>query len=254
MRALGVIPARGGSRGIPQKNLRRIAGRPLLGYTADAARGSRRLERTILSTDDAAIAEVGRTLGIEVPFMRPSGLAEDTTPMLPVLQHAVREMAHRGFAADVVVLLQPTSPLRRAEHIDAAVDLLERTGADTVVTVVEVPHQFTPASVFRVDGDRVRPVSVRPPEGGLHEHSLPEGAVHGSGQPVLRRQDKPVLYARNGPAVLAVRVAQLERGAFYSGDTRALIMSSEDSLDIDSPWDLDLLEFILSRRTAPHAG
>lgn len=234
MRLLGVIPARGGSRGIPQKNLRRIAGKSLLAYTAEAARGSRRLERTILSTDDAAIAEAGRTLGIEVPFMRPSDLAEDVTPMLPVLQHAVREMSARGFAADAVVLLQPTSPLRRAEHIDAAVELLESTGADTVVTVVEVPHQFNPASVLRVDDGRVQPFL--------------------DGPAVLRRQDKPLLYARNGPAVLAIRVAQLERGAFYSGDTRALVMSSEDSLDIDSPSDLDLLEFILSRRTAPHAG
>lgn len=234
MRALGVIPARGGSRGIPQKNLRRIAGQSLLAYTAAAARGSRRLERTILSTDDAAIAEAGRTLGLDVPFMRPADLADDVTPMLPVLQHAVREMTARGFAADAVVLLQPTSPLRRAEHIDAAVDLLESTGADTVVTVVEVPHQFNPASVLRVDDGRVQPLL--------------------DGPPVLRRQDKPLLYARNGPAVLALRVAQLERGAFYGGDTRALIMSSEDSLDIDSPWDLDLLEFILSRRTAPHAG
>jgi CMP-N-acetylneuraminic acid synthetase len=244
MRVLAVIPARGGSRGIPQKNLRRIAGKSLLAYTAEAARGSRRLERTILSTDDAAIAEAGQALGIEVPFMRPSDLAEDATPMLPVLQHAVRQMADRGFAADAVVLLQPTSPLRRAEHIDAAVDLLESTGADTVVTVVEVPHQFNPVSVFRVEGDRVQPLSGGAAEGGRHESSAP----------VLRRQDKPRVYARNGPAVLAIRVAQLERGAFYSGDTRALMMSSEDSLDIDSPSDLDLLEFILSRRTAPHAG
>jgi CMP-N,N'-diacetyllegionaminic acid synthase len=244
MRVLGVIPARGGSRGIPQKNLRSIAGKSLLAYTVEAARGSRRLERTILSTDDVAIAEAGRTLGIEVPFMRPSDLAEDATPMLPVLQHAVREMGDRGFAADAVVLLQPTSPLRRAEHIDAAVDLLESTGADTVVSVVEVPHQFNPVSVFRVEGDRVQSLSVGSPEGGLHESSAP----------VLRRQDKPRVYARNGPAVLAIRVAQLERGGFYSGDTRALMMSSEDSLDIDSPSDLDLLEFILSRRTAPHAG
>ena len=234
MRVLGVIPARGGSKGIPQKNLREIAGKSLLAYTAEAARSSRRLTTTIVSTDDPAIAEVARALGIEVPFIRPRDLADDAAPMLPVLQHAVREMAARGSALDAVVLLQPTSPLRRAEHIDAAVDLLAATGADTVVSVVEVPHQFNPASVMQLEDGRLRPLA--------------------NGASVLRRQDKPRLYARNGPAVLAVRVAQLGRGALYDGDTRALVMEPEDSVDIDTSWDLELVEFILSRRTAPHAG
>jgi CMP-N-acetylneuraminic acid synthetase len=148
--------------------------------------------------------------------------------MLPVLQHAVREMESRGFAADAVVLLQPTSPLRRGEHIDAAVEMLAASGADSIVSVVEVPHQFTPASLMRLEGDRLRPL--------------------GDGPLVLQRQDKPRVYARNGPAVLAVRTAQLARGSLYGEDTRALVMSAEDSLDVDAAWDIELLEFILSRR------
>lgn len=227
MNVLGVVPARGGSKAIPDKNLRPVAGRPLLAYTAEAARASRRLSRVIVSTDAPAIAEAAQAMGLEVPFMRPAELAGDTTPMLPVLQHAVAEMSARGFCADVVVLLQPTSPLRRAAHIDQAVDLLASTGADSVVTVVEVPHQFNPVSVMRLEDGRLVPF-------------LP-------GPPLLRRQDKPRLFARNGPAVLAVRVSVLERGSLYGDDVRPLLMAPEESVDIDTPFDVDLVELLLAR-------
>lgn len=233
MNVLAVIPARGGSKGIPQKNVRDVAGRPLLAYTADAARESRRVRRTIVSTDDSAIAATARELGLEVPFMRPAELSADGTPMLPVLQHAVREMRARGFAADAVVLLQPTSPLRRAEHVDAAIDLLDTSGAESVVSVVEVPHQFNPVSVMRLQNDRLVPFV--------------------EGPPVLRRQDKPRVFARNGPAVLAVRTDVLERGSLYGADIRPLMMAAEDSLDVDTPGDLELLEYFLNRRHASHS-
>ena len=144
-KVLGVIPARGGSKGIPDKNLALVGGRPLLAYTADAVKESKLLTRTIVSTDDARIADCARSMGLEVPFMRPSSLAGDEAPMLPVLQHAVETLEADGFHADIIVLLQPTSPLRRGEHIDAAVKWLERAGGDSVVSVVEVPHQFNPA-------------------------------------------------------------------------------------------------------------
>ena len=234
MTVLGVIPARGGSKGIAHKNLRRVGGRPLLAFTADAVRDSQRLTRAIVSTDDPAIASAAEALGLEVPFLRPADLASDSAPMMPVLQHAVREMSARGFDAEAVVLLQPTSPLRRGEHIDAAIDLLASSGADTVVSVVEVPHQFTPSSLMKLDDGRLQP--------------LEDGPL------ILQRQSKPRLFARNGPAVLAVRTAQLARGALYGDDTRALVMAPEESLDIDGPWDLELLEFMLAKRTIPHAG
>jgi len=224
---LGVVPARGGSKGIPNKNLAMLAGRPLLAYTADVARTSRRLSRCIVSTDDERIAEAARSLGIDVPFLRPSELASDDTPMLPVLQHAAREIARGGAAVDVVVLLQPTSPLRRASHVDAAIDLLESTGADSVVSVVEVPHQFNPVSVMRLEHGRLRPLV--------------------DGPPITRRQDKPPVYARNGPAVLAVRTRVLETGSLYGNDCRPLIMSASESIDIDSPEDLVLAELMLTR-------
>jgi CMP-N-acetylneuraminic acid synthetase len=147
--------------------------------------------------------------------------------MLPVLRHAVETLAREGFHTDVVVLLQPTSPFRRAEHIDAAVDLLASSGADSVVSVVEVPHQFSPVSVLTLTNGRVQPY-------------IP-------GPLVTRRQDKPRVYARNGPAVLAVRVSVLERGALYGDDCRPLVMTPADSVDIDDVHDFDYAEFILNR-------
>jgi CMP-N,N'-diacetyllegionaminic acid synthase len=228
MQLLGIIPARGGSKGIPNKNLAPIAGRPLLAYTADAVRDATRLTRVIVSTDDPTIASAARALGLEVPFLRPASMAADDTPMLPVVQHALAAMRDIGFAADAVVLLQPTSPLRRAEHIDAGIDLFERSGADAVVSVVEVPHQFNPVSVLRLNGDRLESFLDTPS--------------------VTRRQDKPRLFARNGPAVLVVRASVVEGGSLYGDDCRALVMSAEDSLDVDTPWDASLVEAALSAR------
>jgi CMP-N-acetylneuraminic acid synthetase len=231
LHVLGVIPARGGSKGIPRKNLAPLAGRPLIAYTCDAARESRRLTRTIVSTDDERIAAVAVQAGAESPFLRPAALAADDTPMLDVLVDLLETLASREqYRPDVVVLLQPTSPFRRGGHIDAAVDLLDASGADAVVSVVPVPHQFTPSSLMRLDGDRLVPWSDAPP---------------------LRRQDKPRLFARNGPAVVAVRTRTLlvDR-VLYGADTRGLVMSREESLDIDDGFDLELAELLMAARAA----
>ena len=229
MRVLGVIPARGGSKGIPNKNLHPLAGRSLLAYTADAAARSRRLSRVVLSTDDHSIAEAGRALGLEVPFMRPADLALDTSPMLPVLQHALASLAAGGWEPEMVVLLQPTSPLRRAQHVREAVALLRETGADSVVTVVEIPRQLSPDYVMRIDGGVLRPF-------------LAEGAR------VTRRQDARPAYSRDG-TVYAFRRDTLERyGTIYGEDCRPLIVDPSDSLSIDSPADWDAAERLLAAR------
>jgi CMP-N-acetylneuraminic acid synthetase len=225
-----VIPARGGSKGIPRKNLALLAGRPLLAYTADAARGSRRLSRVVISTEDEEIAGIGRQLGVDVPFLRPAHLAADETPMLDVLTDLVASLERtERYRPDVLVLLQPTSPFRRAGHIDAAVDLLTSTGADSVVTVVPVPHQFTPSSLMRLEGNRLV--------------SWSEGAP-------TRRQDKPLLFARNGPAVVAVQTRIVtERHTLYGPDTRGLVMAREESFDIDDAFDLEVAERLMASRT-----
>ena len=233
MRTLAVIPARGGSKAIPDKNLTLLCGRPLLAYTVDAAKASTRIARAIVSTDDQRIADAARSLGLEVPFMRPASLAGDDAPMLPVLQHALEALEVQGFSADAIVLLQPTSPLRRAEHIDAAIDALERTGGDSVVSVVEVPHQFNPVSVMRMEEGWLTPFLDVPT--------------------VTRRQDKPRVFARNGPAVLVVRAGVVKSGSLYGTKSSPLVMSAEDSLDIDTPWDLRLVESVLSGRTRAHS-
>ena len=224
MNVLGLVPARGGSKGIPRKNLADLGGRPLIAWTIAAARASQALDRVVVSTDDAQIAAVARSLGAEVPFLRPADLADDRAPALAVMRHAVEALDAQGWRADTVVYLQPTSPFRTAAQIDAAVALLAAGGCDTVVSVMPVPHAFTPGSLMR---DR----------GGLLEPLEPAAAQS------FRRQDKPVLYARNGPAILALRRgAVFEARTLYAGRTKALEMSRLQSLDIDGPEDLAVAE------------
>src|SRR5687768_3079222 len=274
MQILGVIPARGGSKGIRRKNLAPLGGRPLIAHTCDAARGSRALTRVIVSTDDDEVAGEALKLGIEVPFLRPQALAGDDTPMIDVLVDLLSTLASReSYRPDAVVLLQPTSPFRRAGHIDAAVDAFLASGADSIVSVVPVPHQFTPSSLMKLEGDRLiflggpehrggpegpplrggRPF-LGGPEGPSVRRGGPSGPPDesaGGGPGPLRRQDKPQLFARNGPAVVVVRArVLLEQRALYGADTRALVMSREDSLDIDDAFDLELAELLLSARAA----
>jgi len=222
MRAVGLIPARGGSRGIPGKNLAPLAGRPLLAWTVEQARGSTSLDHLAVSTDSAEIAQAAHALGVEV-VDRPAELAADTTPMIDVIRHALEVLV-----ADEIVLLQPTSPLRQARDIDGAVALRRSTGASSVVSVVRVPHNFSPESQLRMTAERRL-----------------EPYVAGDAAPA--RQAKPLLYARNGPAVLVVTAETVRRGSLYGEDCRAYEMPPERSLDVDEQHDLELAELLLSR-------
>lgn len=231
MEILGIIPARGGSKGIPGKNLRPLAGRPLIAHTIEAALGSRRLTRTILSSDCPEIMAVARGLGLDVPFPRPAALAADDTPMLPVIRHALDTLREReGYEPQYIVLLQPTSPLRQARHIDEALDKLLASDADSLVSVVQVPHQYAPTSVMVLEGDRVRPY-------------LPIDEARNL------RQWKPTFYARNGAAIYAfTRQCLLERGSIYGETILAYAMSREDSVDVDEMLDLRICEMLLRER------
>jgi CMP-N-acetylneuraminic acid synthetase len=217
---LALIPARGGSTGIPRKNLAPVAGRPLLAWTIDAALRSRTVTRTVVSTEDDEIAATARELGAEV-LARPSELAADDTPMQPVVAHALDALD----TSEVLVLLQPTSPLRGAEHVDEAVELLLETGADSVVSVVEVPHRYRPGSLMALDGERL---------------------VRLADDHAATRQEKPLVYARNGPAVLALRPDRIGTD-LYGGDCRPYVMAQRELLDVDEPFDLELAELLLSR-------
>ena len=232
MQVLGIIPARGGSKGIPRKNIARLAGRPLLAYTAEAALGSRGLTRIILSTDDLEIATVGRGEGLEVPFLRPPDLARDDSLAIDVVRHVLAELAAtESYEPDAVMLLQPTSPLRRAEHIDAAIDLLQASQADSVVSVVPVPHHFNPISLMKLADGKLTPCAP--------------------GVPITLRQEKPLVFARNGPAILLTRTRFIqEENRFYGNHCQPLVMRTQDSVDIDDPADLEYAEYLLLRRVA----
>jgi CMP-N-acetylneuraminic acid synthetase len=214
---VALIPARGGSKGIPRKNLAPLAGKPLLQWAIDAARAAETVTRVVVSTDDEEIAAAAA--GAEV-LRRPPALAADDVPMLDVIRHALE---HVG-PCDVLVLLQPTSPLRRPGQVDQAVRLLLESGADTVVSVVEVPHRYEPSSLME----------------------LRDGLLFARSEPSTR-QAKERLYARNGPAILALRPSSLGDG-LYGGNVVGYVMDERDSLDIDTPHDLELAEALLERR------
>lgn len=224
MHVLGLITARDGSKGIPRKNIVPLLGRPLMAYTCEAALGSRALARVVLSTDGDEIASIGRQAGVEVPFVRPAHLSRDDTPSIEVALHAVQWLEeHASWRTDVLVLLQPTSPLRTSRHIDEAVALLrDDPAAGTVVSVTQVPHRFNPYSIMEIHEGRLTPYVPDP---------LPFDR--------FRRQNLPTFYARNGPAVLVTRRDVLVgRRSFYGERIRPYPMTRLESLDIDDEFDL----------------
>lgn len=230
LRVLGLIPARGGSKGVPRKNIRLLRGKPLLQYTAEAALAAGRLTHTILSTDDEEIAAAGRACGVDVPFLRPAALAGDTTPMLPVVQHALRWFDEQGSRFDAVCLLQPTSPLRRASDIDRCIEMLITSGTDSVVTVLPVPAEYNPHWVY-----------LRNQDGTLHLST-------GEAAPIARRQDLPAAFHREGSVYVSRREAVLELGSLYGRSTMGHLMQAEDSVNIDEESDWTLAESRLAAR------
>jgi CMP-N-acetylneuraminic acid synthetase len=232
-RLLGVVTARGGSKGIPGKNLKLLAGRPLIAYSIEAARQSGVFERLILSTDDPAIADCARALGCDVPFMRPAELARDDTVHLDVMKHAVEWMRDRaGYTPRLAMILQPTSPLRTAEDICGAVALIEASGADSVVSVSEVPAHYNPMRTLSIDDRGFARLLV-------------------TGQPVRarinRRQDMPAAWTMNG-AIYLFRTAVLfgAEPSLYGDRTAAYVMSAESGLSIDEPEDWQAAERALA--------
>ncbi len=228
---LAIIPARGGSKAIPLKNLAMLGGKPLLQYTIDAAKQSKLITRIILSSDHKEIIRYAHQQGIEVPFVRPAELARDTTPMIEVVEHAVKYLVNKeSYRPDYIVLLQPTSPLRTAQHIDEALMLLLDSEADSVVSVVDVPHQFNPYSVMLQQGNFLVPFLEFDETRNL-------------------RQLKPRFYARNGPAVCALTYECLiQKKSLYGEKILPYVMDRAESIDIDDSWDLSIAEYLLKIR------
>lgn len=224
MRVLGIIPARGGSKGVHRKNVRPLCGKPLLAYTAEAAQAAKKLTKTILSTEDEEIADVGRSLGIDVPFMRPVELAEDATATFPVILHAVAKLESLGEYYDAVCLLQPTNPLRRAEDIDNCIELLETTGADSVISILPVPQTFNPKWVY-----------WRLPNGEMKLSS-------GDREPVKRRQELPPAFHREGSVYVTRRSVLTEYENLYGRYVRGYEMDEARSINIDTQTDWNMAE------------
>jgi CMP-N-acetylneuraminic acid synthetase len=215
---------------VPHKNIAQVGGRPLLAWTVAAAQESGVLERLLVSTDDPEIRDQARACGAEAPFLRPMELARDDTSSADVLLHALEWLdRNEGYRPSYVVLLQPTSPLRNAADIQAAMHLAIEKQADCVVSVCPTLHHPSWAKTICPDG-RLLPF--------LHEEKTP-----------IRRQELPSAYAVNGAIYLARREWFLARRSFCGDDTYAYIMPQERSLDVDTHWDLYLADLILQDQT-----
>ena len=221
-RVLALIPARGGSKGIPRKNVKPLGGVPLIEWTIRAAQDSRYIDSVVVSTDDAEIKSVSKNAGAEVPFTRPAELSTDSATGLSVVRHALDQLP--GY--DLVVLLQPTSPLRSVDDVDAAIEMVHSSKC-MVVSVVEAAK--SPFWMFGLSSD------------GLLQPLMNEGLSR------TNRQELPRAYVLNG-AVYAANVNDfVNHESFLSPSTRALIMPAERSIDIDTELDWSLAELMAQR-------
>jgi CMP-N-acetylneuraminic acid synthetase len=269
MNVLALIPARGGSKGIPRKNIASCGGRPLIAWTCLAAREATCLSRTIVSTDDREIADIAVAHGVQAPFLRRAELATDTARSIDVANDALDWLEREErWRADVLVLLQPTSPLRTGRHIDEAFALL-RPDLDSVVSVVEVPHRYKPWAILELvrtapafggaaGGAQVPAVDRTAPAfggaaGGAQVPAVDDRLLRHAHQGELpfdrhRRQGQPALYTRNGPAVVVTQVRTIRGGSHYGERSAPYVMSQAESIDIDEPYDLELADWALRRR------
>ncbi|MCP9610602.1 cytidylyltransferase domain-containing protein [Coprobacter tertius] len=226
MRALFLIPARGGSKGIPRKNIKKLGGRPLIYYTIDAARGIASDNDICVSTDDDEIIEVVREYGLSVPFKRPEELATDRAGSYEVIMHALKYYEDRGIYYDVVVLLQPTSPFRTARHIREAISLYD-SSYDMVVSVIETDKN---------------PYFV------LFEEDKNGYLQRSKDGHFTRRQDCPKVYEYNG-AIYVMNVDSLKSKSLgeFSKNVK-YVMNNIDNVDLDTPLDWEFAEFLIAKR------
>ncbi len=218
---LAIIPARGGSKGVPRKNIRNLAGKPLIAWTIEEAKKSRYIDRVILSSEDDEIIEVAKQYGCEVPFKRPIELAKDDTPGIDPVLHAIKQCP--GY--DYVVLLQPTSPLRTVEDINGCIEKLLANDADFCVSVTE--PEKSPYWMYTLADERMVPL-------------LPKDTL------VARRQDLPKVYSLNGAVYVGKINKIVEVNGFISEGTIGYIMPQEKSFDIDTTVDFMICESLIS--------
>lgn len=234
-KVLAVIPARGGSKGVPRKNIRLVCGKPLIAYTITTALAAKHwFHRVIVSTDDPEIAHIARDYGAEVPFLRPAELAGDHVPTVPVLQHAVRFVeAQENIAMDWVCLLQPTEPFRTAEDIAGALTLGFEGGCDSVISVTQV-FATHPILMKRIENNRLLPFVIEEKEG-------------------TRRQDyQPPAYMRNGAIYLTRRDVLMKQNSIWGEVIRPYVVPHERSVSVDTELDLKVVEILMKERGEQH--
>lgn len=227
---IGFVFARGGSRGVPGKNIREIDGKPLIAYAIETAKQVEVIVRVIVSTDDEEIAQIARQYGAETPFIRPAHLAQDKSSEWSAWQHAIREIEKGGFRLGTFVSIPPTSPLRNSGDIAACIALLNEGNADLVYTVTETDRNPY-FNMVTVDDD-----------GFAHVAISPDKAVH-------RRQDAPVVYDSTTVAYAARPEFILNHDHMFEGRVKVVVVPAERALDIDSELDFSLAEFYMKRRS-----
>jgi len=225
-KTVAIIPARGGSKGIPRKNIRLLAGKPLIGHTIEAALRSGYISRVIVSTEDKEIADVARKYGAEV-VRRPEELAKDDTSTVDVVLQVIRELREQGHEYDTIILLQPTSPMRTTQDVDGALELFLNNECESVISVSESRHP--PYWAFNVEGNYLKP---------LFDQKYSE----------MRRQDLPKTYFPNGAIYIAKTKKFEECASFCLPQTIPYIMPAETSVDIDTKADLMLAEALLKKK------
>lgn len=233
-RLLALVPARGGSKAIPGKNLKPLGGKPLIAWSADAAKASGLFEKVVLSTDSEDIAEAGRKAGLEVPFLRPPEISTDAAPMLPVIEHALAHYEKQGWVPDAVVLLQPTSPFRRPEMLKEAARRILDEGYDSVVGVYKVPSEFSPYYLMKIG------------ESGLLEFIFPEVALKTG-----RRQDALPAYKRCGSVFAFSRACLKTYGNIYGKKCFPLVAEGPEAVNIDNMADWEQAETYLKSGAFP---
>jgi len=227
-RVLALIPARGGSKGLPRKNVAPLGGRPLISWTVAAARGAAQVDDVVVTTDDDEIARAAAAAGARTPFRRPAALAADGSHMSDVIEHALAALAEAGDSYGWLALLQPTSPLRGAAHVEAAFARLAETGGRAVVSVCEAEHN-------------PQWMGELPPDGNMGSFCETQAAQ-------VNRQQLARFYRLNGAVYLADIDYWRSTGGFLGAATYAYVMAQEDSVDVDSGLDLELAEVLLARR------
>ena len=225
-----IITARSGSKGVKGKNIKNLCGKPLLAYTIEASLRSKFVKRTVLSTDSKEIADVGRKYGAEIPFLRPKSLAKDDTPALPVIKHTLEKLKNKGYEPEIILVLMPTCPLRTSKHIDEALEKIINTpDADSIVSIMSVPHNFNPYSIYKdLRGEFLTPFLPWDERKNL-------------------RALKPEFYARNGAIYAFTRKCFYNKNSMFGEKILYYLMEERESLDIDTIYDFELAELTMGR-------